>query len=601
VPKANQTARVTRWQERIVAANRIYKEWEESYECKHLTEYYCGKQWRGWGDDEAKDKYVTNLFFPTLEIRLPSLLFYKPQAKCEPRPSRADDLNEQAGARAELCQHTIQTLIDKKETRFQLQTLLALKDAEFRFGLVEVGYSADWVDNPNAGKPLLNERDEAMTDDTGQSIMGPDRIVKSESLYVRRIPPKTFRVSLSGLNVLEENDWCGYYEWHYVEDVKKNPKYRNTADLQAGGSLKDMPALSRDDERERHRGMVKLWKIWDLRGKVKHVIADGAEKFLVEGEPFTYLPLAAIKYCEAPDEWYPVPPTYNWLSPQDEYNESREMQRAHRRRFTRRYTFMDGGIDQSELDKLESGEDGVYAKRNTPDDPIKPVADAPLDGAIWNQLAVIKDDFREVSGVSGDQRGVVETETATQANIVDMRSRIRESSARRQVAEWLGDICHLILCTVREKMQLPFWIKINSDPAAGDVEGMLKTAQLWKEITSTDLGDLDLDISVDVAALSPVSEDQQRLVWNQVLALLTNPTLLLLLMQSEVLLRKTLRMYGITSDAEVKEIQKVGASMLQIQLAMQASAGGGQPGATATAGQPTQPPAGMPAASGMIQ
>lgn len=601
MPKPRQEDRVKRWTQRLDSANKAFDRWDKRFECTRLEDYYAGRQWYGYPepkeDDPRSRPYTINLIFPTIETQQPSLMFYRPTVKIEPRPPYSDDPGSDVAARAKLCEDTVQTFIDDPAVHFKLQTTLAMRDAWFRFGLVEVGYTADWIDNPHAGKPVLKESDAPMVGDDGEPIMQPDKIIKkgSEQLFLKRIDPQSVRVSISGKNVLTENDWVGYFEWVYVEDLKRNPKYKNTADLKPGGRLSDTASDPADTDAAKHAGMVKLWRIWDLRQKVKHVIAEGQDKFLVEGESWSFLPLSPLKYHELSNEWYPLPAVYNWISPQDEINETREMQRVHRRRFTRRYTYQTGAIDETELNKLETGGDGVYAKRNTEADTLIPVQDAPLT-ADWNQLAATKDDFQQITGVTGEQRGAPEAQTATQANIASVKAQIRESSMRVQVGDWLGDISRIMLLTIRERMQLPFWIKLNADLVNPQPDQIAAIAQAWKEIKTDDLGKDALDVSIDVTSLSPVSMDAQRADWNQVLLLITNPALAFMFSMSDILLRKTLKYYGVASDADVKEIQNVLQAQVKMQLASMMGAGGGA--APQAMGGDAGAPAGMPATMG---
>jgi hypothetical protein len=324
--KVSEEKRVQSWQSRLASGNRVYQAWDTRFKPSVLQDYYLGKQWQGQAEAEAQQKYTINLIFPTIETQLPSLLFAKPQVTVEPRPPHADDIGSQAGQRAHLIQNVLQTFIDDPRVHFQAHTSLALKDAEFRFGLVEVGYSADWIDNPNAEKPILRDDGAPMTDGEGQPVREPAKKIKpdSERVYLKRIPPQTARVSPSQRNILEENDWFAYYEWHYVEDVKANPTYRHTDKLKAGGSLaslvKPEDAGEGQDGPQDRAHMVKLWKVWDFRTRCKYVMAEGHDKFLVDAEPYAFFPIAALKFIEIPDQWYPLPPTFNWLSPQDEIN-----------------------------------------------------------------------------------------------------------------------------------------------------------------------------------------------------------------------------------------------------------------------------------------
>lgn len=600
-----EKARVTRHMERIQSANKVYDRWAAKYRCDTLQEYYCGDQHPGYlaPDHYAQGyrPYTANMIFPAVQTQLPSLLFYRPQVKIEPKPPYGDDPVSTIAERAKLCEDTIQTFIEDPQVAFDQHTNLALLDAQFRFGIVEVGYTADWIDNPHAGKPVLKDKareddpDEPMTDGAGEPVRQADRIPENEQLFVRRIDPRTWRVSLSGKNVTEENDWVGYYEWHYVEDVKRNKKYKHTATLKASGQEKDAPATSRDLDAEQHRGMVKLWKLWDLRTKTRCVLADGHEKYLLEGEAWTYLPFAALKFNEIPSEWYPLPPIANWLGPQDTINEVRESRRIHRKRFYRRYTLRNGAMDDPEIEKLETGGDGIIVKHNgQPNEQVlQPVLDAALGPDTDKDILEAKEDFQTVSG-NVDEQGVGQSDTATQANIVDVRSRIRESASRVEVAKWLGRICRLMLLTIRDKMQLEFWVKRNADAIAQDPQEIMRIVGTYQQITAADLGDGALDVSVDVTSLSPVSEGERGQQWMQMLALITNPAIAMMLAMSEPMLRKTLKYHGITSQGDIAEIRKVLEQTLMMQSAAQGQLGAG--GQAEMPGQPAGQPAGIPAA-----
>jgi hypothetical protein len=591
------------WTGRLTRGTKDYDHWAKEYQVERGAKYYLGKQWHGLAVSDAEKKYVINLVFATIETQKPTLMFSRPKVTVEPRPARAQEPGSDVSGRATLIESTLQTFVDDRDLHFTGETTLALNDVYARFGLVEVGYTADWIDNPNADKPVLKENstDEPLLDAEQKPVLQPKRIPKKESLFLKRIAPHTFRVG-PGRNTLLSNDWCAYYEWHYVEDVKANPDYVNTAELKPTGTVTtEADAPTDDPDRQKHDGQVKLWKIWDLRKKVRHVLAEGHDRLLQEDKPFGYLPLAALKFYEISDSWYPLPPVYNWVSPQDEINETRESMKLHRRRFVRRY-MREPSVTQPEFDKLEAGEDGVCIEvpKVTPP-PIVPIADADLSPAnTVQELAASKDDFQQVAGVSGEARGVPQADTATQANIINVREQIREAQARTLVAAWLGEIVRLMMLTIKEKMQLPFMVKMNTDPFAPraaqppaptgpsdlvgarirqglDVPGgepldqPARTAAEWREIQTEDLGDLDMDVKIDLASLSPVAEDAQRTQWNITLQLLTNQQLAILLFMPNPLapnepspmLRKTLWLNGVKNDSEVREIWRIGQAVLK--------------------------------------
>lgn len=603
--RQSELERVRTWRKRITSATKLYKKWDSRFHTERLEDYFEGIQWAGISAEEADKRYVINLVFASIETSKPSLSFYKPKIKMQARPGRASAFGSNSEVKARLAEDIVQTFIDDPDIDFMGETNLALHEAFFRFGVVEVGYTADWIDNPNAGKPVLKEGTEEPVMDGGKTVTQPGRLPENEKLYVKWIPADTFRVAISSRNSLQRNDWVGYYEWHYVEDVKRDKAYSNTAGMKSTGVIsQDL----RDDDAtdlDAHHGMVKLWKIWDIRTSKRHVLADGHDKFLIEDQDFSFLPFSVIKFYERLKDFYPIPPVYNWLGPQDEINEVRDSQKAHRARFYRRYTYTEGSIESEELQKLETGGDGVVAKQNggTPGvSALIPVPDAPMSGDQWRHLDESKNDFLEVSGVSGEQRGVAQADTATQANIIDVRAKLREASARSKVGGWLASIARLILLSVRENMALPVWVKRQVDPFAAQMhpEAAQAVKDVWEQINAEAIEDVDLDIEVELASMSPVTEDVQRNAWNAVLMLLTNPAVMAILSKSESLLRKTLMLYGIKNENEIQEIKRILAEAqaeAQQMAMMAASTGKGGGAGMASPARPTTQPAGTPAQS----
>ncbi len=622
-----EETRAKKWHERIAGACRVYSEWMDRFHVKRLEEYYEGYHWGGMGlsEEDAAKRYVVNLVYASIETQKPGLLFHKPQVKIKPRPVRADDMGALGvDQMAELCQDAVQTFIDRPDVRFMFETSLAVHEAHTRFAIVEVGYSADFINNPHANKPVLQEDEkEVELEDLSPDVIGgdqpdaegavmpglppseeqikqPEKLVTKEKLYVKWIPADDFRVSISSKNCLEDNDWVGYKEWHYLEDVKRNKAYKNTRDLKATAILsqKYQDPEEAEEERKLRHGMVCLWKIWDLRTMTKMVLAEGHKRFLQEGGAFAYLPFADLKFLERPKHYYPMPVVYNWIGPQDQINDIRDMRRLHRKRFVRRYTATRDGIEQSELEKLESGEDGVVAWAKLPGGNLIPVPDAPLDSAVFKDAADSRQDFIEVSGVTSDSRGVADSTTATQANILNSRMQIRESKARMAVGEWLSRIARLMLFTLRDRMSLPFMVTLQSkiqQTGPSDPMEVDKIVNTWQAVQSEDLGTLDMDVSVELSTLSPVAEEEERNSWSQVLALMSNQQLAMLLGDSDVLLRKTLALYGVREEQEVQEIKRVLAQMAAMtammmgQQAAQTSAAGAAPQMGAAMGPPELP------------
>lgn len=589
--KPSDKDRVGAWDSRIARATKNeFEPWEQEYSTDMIEEYYYGKQQHGEQSQEwVQRKYVINLFYPSINISKPSMLFSIPKYHVTARPNRIDDPLSDVEARAKLQENALQTEVDRERLGYPIETGLAILDAQFRFGIVQIGYTADFVDNPNADKPVLLDDHTEMTDGEGKPVLDAKFKLKSESLYMQWIPAKTWRQSEHCGNRLDTADWCGYYKWLAIEDVQRNPNYKNTTGLQATGRVKgpgkDEAQKSADDQT--HAGMIKVWFIWDMRKKMRLVFQQGGEKFFME-KKFAFLPFADLKFDERLGKYLPLPPSFNWVHPQNELNDIRETQRLHRKRAKRRYGRRPS-VTPEEFAKLEDGEDMVCIELQNPETDVMPIPDAPLDQAVMQTLEVAHQDFTRVSGISGENQQVVQSETATQANLIAAMGQTREGAKRIVVAKWLSKIGRLILMTLRENMALPFWIKIAVDadsPMAAEHTADVK--KLWKQIDAETLGDIDNDISVDLTSLSPIAREQERTNWLTFLQLLINPQIGMILSNSPTLLRKTAGLFEITNERDLGEVAKaMQAAALMFAQAMAQKAGVTAPIGGAPAPRPT--------------
>src|SRR5258707_1141754 len=146
-----------RWKTRIQNANTYFQNWHSHFKCDQLEQYYECKQWKYRGlqqSDPLYNPYVINLFYSTIKIKLASLLFQKPQYILSPRPGNAQWDQDFAVQSANLKQDVLNTIVANPNTNFTTHVKLAALDAFFRFGLMEVGYAADWR-NPQKESPLI--------------------------------------------------------------------------------------------------------------------------------------------------------------------------------------------------------------------------------------------------------------------------------------------------------------------------------------------------------------------------------------------------------------------------------------------------------------
>lgn len=617
------------WQKEARLSQAAYDEWARTYKPAELEAYYRGDgQW----PEAQRGNYVCNLFYQSIEVRRPSLVFGIPKVRLEPRPNKADDPDSSIVARSQLLEDSVNAQIQDPEMGFLEEATSCIHEHFFAFGVAECGYSADIVDNPNTEKPPLDHSGESEDPQ-------PAKVIADESLWVRRIPSNMFRWSLSGKKRLIMNDWTGYFEWVSLEDVKANPLYKGrTRGLRSratgvSGSfasvipskfqqLIDTGAMSGANQHGNiitgSQNMILLFKVWDHRRRVRHVFTADFSRALLQDKPWKVYPFSILRGPgEILDSGFPVPPTYNWRSPQDEINERAERNRVHARRFNRKYQIRDRGMDPGEIEKLEIGSDGTCVIVKDIQNTIAPIQDAQLDPRI-NDPAAPKEDFIQVSGVGGEQRALADSETATQANIIEVNSRVRETVQRKEVVDFLADIARTLCELIQEYWTTPQYIKTNVDlealregnqAALQEAIGISQLVPKFKQVLSSDYGDRGdylYEVSLSMEFLNPGTEDKERQQMMTLITLLSNPQMAPILAASPIIFRKLLLSFGIKSEYEVREytkiLQSVGTMMAMAQQQAQQGAGGPQPeGGTADQLPDNAAIAEQLAASGIVQ
>ena len=156
-----KSEQVATWKKRIESAKKKVKEkWERDNEVETCYNYWKGDQLVDNLDELGNKKQIINKIHPEVKNSMPSLYFYKPVAKFKVQPEQEDDPGSQIEECTQLLEDTANHLISDPDTRFMSSTQLALKEAFWACGVVEVVYSADFADAPNATKPAQKDTED---------------------------------------------------------------------------------------------------------------------------------------------------------------------------------------------------------------------------------------------------------------------------------------------------------------------------------------------------------------------------------------------------------------------------------------------------------
>lgn len=569
------------WSQRIHNANKYYTEWETSFKCEILENYWKAQQWKGRRDfiTVNYNPYTLNLFYATIKEKLANLIFQKPAYLVNPRPGNSAYNMDFAAQSAELKQDVLNTIVQNPNSNFTKNVKRAALDSYFRFGLVEVGYAADWR-NPQKEFPLMSDHGE--DPDEKARIVEDNLVPTNERLYFKRINPKRFRISVSDATELNDLEWCGYFDFYYTKQLRKTKgikfpdEYSNalvSADFTDTGLYTGSDKNQRPDFlRLLAEGEIsRCWHIWDMVEKKRILLLDECFEELWSTD-CDRVPFQDLRWDDNLESWYPMPPSFQWLSQQDEINEAREQTRSFRRRFTRKFQSIKGNIDPLEIEKFASGPDGVVIEVKVAD-AITPIQNPEQGQTAENALVLAKDDFYMISGSSANVQAT-DRQTATASKIVSAKAQIRESAEQMDFSNWMCAIGRETLVCARENVAEGLWVKYTTNPDEQTALAEVQQNQaLYKFVTSQQLDDgYDFDIDVDVMNQTPAAMLAQQQSFVTFLSLVHQfPEIAM----SPVLIRKAAITSGMRDEKVIHQMQQV-AALSMAAKAHQAAAAQGQ-------------------------
>lgn len=572
----------TKWIDRINRAKKVRKSWKEKFRVELAKQYFEGQQNPGYPDSE----WITvNKFYSTLKAKLPSLYRNDPYFYVKLKRSFSPDA--QQIARYEQMGKTRQAMLNyyKSEAKLKEKVRLCILDAQFQYGVIKTHHSADLTENPDYGNPMYGENEEPLMDDSsGELLMEPETIPVNERYNWSRVHPDDFIFGEDSGTLEDTWSWVGQRIVMTMREALEDKRFDKKAlkSVDNKSETVDEELKSREENKkgndvagrgdssfdkyhkktEQKKELI-YWEVYDLKEKKWLCVAEGAEIPLVypdklppgvEKHPYSYL-----IFTPRDDSPYPIPPMSQGIDSQKEYNTSRSRIMTHRKRFNRKYTVIEGQLaDESEISKLETGEDGTVIRVQA-HGAIEPIQDAPLDQQTYMELNFLNMDMTEqLGGVSDEARGIAGADSATQAGILEKRLDIRE-----------GDDVSLVIDFVRDsakKMDQLIEANISKDEAVM-VTG--PEGEFWQMIRTDDYEKIngEYEYSVNVGSTMPNLPQVERSSWMAFLGVIgANP----MLATSKRLLEKTAEMHHIEDRAMVEEIYNMATKAMQAQQQKQA-------------------------------
>lgn len=599
----------TPWGVRISRANDYYKRWENRFRCKTLENYNEGFQWNLANGMQlelqgARRPYTVNLVYTTIKRKVANITYSYPEFILTPRPGQMDWNQDFAARSAQLKQDALNTKISDPRLEFVEDIKLAALDSFFRFSVMEVGYAKDWK-NPNKPKMEMKSHTEEGISEDQDKVISDEELPDDEAVYTKWISARRFRVSMADDVKLRNCDWCGYYsfvaksvltETEGIEFPKNYSSSYSSVDIADAADYFSENKLDGLNDLTSRGELCKVWHIWDNVSKQRLLILDGPFTVLYS-EDFERLPFATYRADISLKGWYPIPPVWQWLSPQNEVNEAREQVRRYRRRATRKFETTQGQVDPDELDKMKTEEDGsvIVTRRKDGLPSIRPIQNPQIDGNIVEGLTQAKDDFDIVASIPVARGRASDRQTATATRQIASDQSIVESMEQIDFSRFVSAVGREILLQMGEKLEQGFWVKTSLDPGTPEsiMEEITDKKEIYEYITSQSLVDgYDFDITCNVINSTPENMLREKTAYLEFLALINQYPQIAM---SPTLVRETAYRCGYKNEKVIREMQKMAmlalmekANMAGQSVAAQALLSGGQNDNGAAAGMAQQ-------------
>jgi len=412
--------KLNEYKEMLTVSNRRWEKVEEKKWKRHIN-YYRNVQWDiPSGTISAYREQVTdNVIFSNIRTLMPAINFRRPKIFVKPKKKpymleTGEMFDTLSGA--VMLELVLNWYYKELEVKRQVDKCLMDSLLGFR-GVAFVGYAAET---------------EVISGDG--TVLEINELIKEDSPYITRISPKDFRFDPSARDsYLTDARWIAVRWVKTLDEIKKNPKYKNTKDIKTNYVIdtqftnKGSSASKFTDDGYIGGGdtwnRVEGWDIWDRVEQKIITIVEGHDKELRYSDwPLDFnggFPVEILYFNENPDEPTPVSDIEIYINSQDELNRIRSLQLEHIKRISqRRYETREGALSPEAKRNLMYGGDGTLIESENGSS-VNPIPDAVISQDIYIVAKLLKDSIREESGVATFEKGGAEKfDTATEAQLI---------------------------------------------------------------------------------------------------------------------------------------------------------------------------------------
>ena len=415
---------------------------------------------------------------------------------------------------------------------------------------------------------------------TGLPIIGDNgKAIKTHHLpvweewFIDWVHYRRIIIDPDGGNDFMKHRWVALEEVRTLEEVKADPLFKNTKDLQATGTLLRERQKEKNKKRDTYdslqgladRDDLKTVRLFFIFDKVKDrmiVLADGHGKALFD-EPMplgiTDSPLCFYRTNEIisdVESFYQRPKVTELIPLVSENNQLRRMAFLYAKRAVVKILAEKGMFPPEEADKLSNDvnmELVYYEKKGqyAADKAATMLTPPPLSMDVWNTLRANAGDFDEISGQGAASRGKMSTETATAVQQRGTYEAARYDYDRLVLKRFLIECFKKLDDSIDANMTVPRAVQLIGD------DGQAFVGLVDRDMIACD-GDIDFDVE-DMAPVDGEAEAARTIQFIQVIG--QNPWIA----ANEAVLR------GFTNKLKIKDENLISQLPLLAQMQMQAA------------------------------
>ena len=372
-----------------------------------------------------------------LKAEIPLLYIRNPYIKINPK-------NTTSISTAKVLEAVINYIWYIKKLKREIKKCLA--DA------VSIGHS--WFKTGYVGKFATVE------DVSGQTM----EAVESEDFFGYRVPWKDITFDNDAIDPPYDCAWISHSIDLPIEDLQKNPKYKNT------NLLKPTINKEHDSPKQQLEDMdstvvkARIEEVWDIKKRKKFTISSGVKVYIedpidwpheMKGYPFSYL-----RFTAPNDDPYGVS-DLGVIEPQVlEEIKLRAMQLNHIKRWNRQ-AIVPPETDDATMDQIKRGVDGAIIKGDVTKFGVIPYG--PLQADVYAIENRIKEDKNNVGGQPAIERGA--TQKTTSRTLGELQSIAAGAKNRRAekidvVEDFVEHISSNLVALIKQHATEPYYVRI---------------------------------------------------------------------------------------------------------------------------------------------